>query len=162
MTRKPSLNWKIGIAIVALAIAIAVYCLVRLYPPELLAPFQVTSELLGSHASIFGSAPSLLYTLSIGLIIGVVASTLAAGQMHCLIWIVVALGLEISQATVIAAPLAAWLADILPASVWEIVGPYWTRGVFDWFDLFATALGGAIALAILTYLPGEEIDEVHG
>jgi hypothetical protein len=37
-----TLVWRIGIASMALLAAIAVYCLARLFPPELLAPFHAT------------------------------------------------------------------------------------------------------------------------
>jgi len=158
MTENKSMAWKISVACLALAAALAVYVLVRVNPPGLLAPFQVTSSLLGTRPGVFGSAPALFYTLSIGLFIGVFASTPSAGQLHCLVWVAVALCLEVTQASFIATPLAAWLAETLPATGRELVGAYWTRGTFDPFDLLATAVGGAIALAILNYRPGEDID----
>jgi hypothetical protein len=156
MIRTTSLTWKIGIACLALVIAVAVYCLVRLSPPVLLVPFQVTSSLLGSHPGFFGSAPALFYTLSVGLFIGVLASKPSSGQLHCVIWVALALCLEVSQASFIATPLATWLSGILPDAVWELIGPYWIRGVFDPFDLLATLLGGAVAMVILTHSPREE------
>lgn len=148
--------WKIGVAGLALAAAVGVYILVRLNPPGLLAPFQVTSSLLGTQPGLFGSAPALFYTLSIGLFIGVLASTPSSGQLHCMIWVALALCLEITQASFVATPLATWLSEMLPDAVWELIGPYWTRGVFDPYDLIATVLGGAIAMIILARLPKEE------
>jgi len=156
MTGKKLMLWKMGVAGLALAAAVGVYILVRLDPPGPLAPFQVTSSLLGTQPGIFGSAPALFYTLAVGLFIGVLASTPSSGQMHCMIWVAVALCLETTQASFIATPLATWLSAILPDAAWELVGPYWTRGVFDPRDLLATLLGGGIAMFILTRLPTEE------
>ena len=156
MTGNKTMLWKIGVAGLALAAAVGIYILVRFNPPGPLAPFQVTSPLLGAQPGLFGSAPALLYTLSIGLFIGIVASTPSSVRMHCMAWVAVALCLEITQATIIATPLATWLSATLPDAAWELVGPYWTRGVFDLLDLLATVLGGVIAMFILTRLPTEE------
>ena len=156
------MSWKIGTAILALLMAVAVYLFVRQNPPALLEPLQITNDLLGAQTGIFGSAPSLFYTLSIGLLIGVFASTLASSQLHCLVWIGLALSLEISQASIVAKPLVSWLSATLPDSTWELVGPYWANGVFDPLDLLATVIGGAIALAVLTYLPREVKDDLDG
>lgn len=150
-----ALVWRFGIASTALLAAIAVYCLTRINPPELLAPFQATNSIFTDQTGLFGSAPSFLYTLAIGLIIGTCASTEASARMHCLIWIGLALLLEISQHPVIAEPLASWLAVTLNVTTWEIIGPYWHRGAFDPLDLIATAGGGLIAFAILTHSPRE-------
>lgn len=156
MTGNKLTFWKISIAGLALAAAVGVYILVRLDPPGPLAPFQVTSSLLGLQPGVFGSAPALLYTLAIGLFIGVLSSTPSSGQLHCMIWVAVALCLEISQVSFVATPLATWLSAVFPDAAWELIEPYWTRGVFDPYDLLATILGGAIAMFILTRLPGEE------
>ena len=147
--------WNLGVAGLALATAIGVYLLVRLDPPGLLAPFQVTSSLLGTHTGLFGSAPALFYTLSIGILIGVFASTRVSAQIHCFAWVAIALCLEITQAAFIASPIVAWLSETLPVPVWELIGPYWIRGVFDPLDLLATVVGGTIAMVILTRLPRE-------
>ena len=63
MTGNKTILWKIGVAGLALATAVGVYILVRSNPPELLAPFQVTSPLLGTQPGLFGSVPALFYTL---------------------------------------------------------------------------------------------------
>ena len=160
MTKNTSMAWKIGTAVIALLMVVAVYLFVRLNPPALLEPFQITNSLLGAQPDFFGSAPSLFYTLSIGLLIGVFASTSASAKLHCLIWIGLALCLEISQASIIAGPLTSWLSTTLPNSAWELFGPYWANGVFDPFDLLATIVGGVIALAVLTYLPREVKDDI--
>jgi len=150
MNRNAALTWRLVTASLALLAAVAVYCFARLNPPVLLEPFQVIHALPGMQSSLFDSAPSLLYTLSLGLFIGCCASTLSSARLHCLIWIGLALCLEISQASIIAQPLSSWLAQILPGSAWELVGPYWMHGVFDPFDLLATIVGGALALSLLT------------
>ena len=156
MTVNKTILWNLGVAGLALATAVGVYLLVRLDPPGLLAPFQVTSSLLGTHTGLFGSAPALFYTLSIGILIGVVTLTRASAQIHCFAWVAIALCLEITQAAFIASPIVAWLSETLPAPGWELIGPYWTRGVFDPYDLIATGVGGAIAMTILTRLPREQ------
>ena len=156
--RKP-LTWKLGIASIALFAAVAVYLFARLNPPALLEPFQVANSLSGAPAGLFGSAPSFLYTLSIGLLIGICAWTPASGRMHCIAWIVLAFCLEVSQAPGISAILTDTLGSILPVSVFAWVGPYWNSGVFDPLDLFATVAGGAIALLLLTWLTKEKISE---
>lgn len=67
--------------------------------------------------------------------------------------------LELTQHPVVAQTLVVLLAEGLPAQAWELVGPYWSRGVFDQLDLVATVLGGSFALAVLTCLPMERNDE---
>jgi len=156
MTANKSLFWRLGVAGLALLMALAVYIFARLYPPALLEPFQMTSALLANHPGLFGSAPSLFYTLSIGLLIAACASSPAGARAHCLVWVGLVLCLEVAQVSVIAGPVSTWFAKILPAAAWKLIVPYWTRGVFDWFDLLAALAGGAIALLLLTRLPMEK------
>jgi hypothetical protein len=111
--------------------------------------------MFSDQAGLFGSAPSFLYTLAIGLFIGSCASTQASAKTHCVIWIGLALLLEISQYPVIAESLDSWLANTLDVSAWKLIGPYWTRGAFDPLDIIATVAGGIIALVILTHVPVE-------
>ena len=151
--------WRLAIAGTALLAAVAVYCLARISPPELLTPYQSTIPEFAGQAGLFGSAPSLFYTFAIGLIVGTCASTTASARTHCLIWMGLALLLEISQHPAFAEPLVSWLADTLSVSTWEVVGPYWKRGVFDPRDMIATVAGGLAALTILTYLSTEHYDE---
>jgi len=156
---RKTLFWRLAIAGTALLAAIAVYCLARIYPPELLTPIQLTIPVLVEQAGLFGSAPSLFYTFAIGLIIGTCASTPASARVHCLSWLGLALLLEISQHRAIAESLSFWLADTLFVSAWKVVGPYWNRGVFDPMDMIATAIGGLAALTILSYLLTEHYDD---
>ena len=156
---KKTLFWRLAIASTALLAAVAVYCLARIYPPELLTPFQSTIPELAGQAGLFGSAPSFLYIFAIGLIVGSCASTPASARTHCLIWLGLALLLELSQYPVIAEPLVSWLADTLFVSAWEVIGPYWKRGVFAPLDLVATVAGGVAALTILSYLSTEHYDD---
>jgi hypothetical protein len=156
---KKALIWRLAVAGTALLAAVAVYCLMRVYPPELLTPFQLSIPALIGQAGLFGSAPSFLYIFAIGLIVGSCASTPASARTHCLIWLGLALLLELSQHPVIAEPLVAWLADTLFVSVWAIIGPYWMRGVFDSLDMVATVAGGLAALTILTSLSTEHYDD---
>jgi hypothetical protein len=181
---RKALVWRFGIAGTTLLAAIAVYCLTRIYPPELLAPFQATNSIFADKTGLFGSAPTFLYTLAIGLIIGACASLQSCVraraqesenripisklqevawknvpsrvvEIHCSIWIGLALLLELTQHPVFAEPLASRLSETLSVSVWEIIGPYWHRGTFDPLDLIATVAGGLIALVILTHSPRE-------
>jgi len=154
-----TLFWRFGIAGTALLASVAVYCLARIYPPELLAPFQATDPLLVEKTALFGSAPSLLYTFAIGLFIGSCASSRTSAKLHCLNWLGLALLLEFSQHPIIAIPMTSWLADTLFTSTWEIIGPYWKRGVFDPQDIIATVAGGLAALAILSYFSTGHVDE---
>ena len=154
-----TLFWRFGIAGTALLAAVAVYCLARIYPPELLAPFQATDPLLAEQTALFGSAPSLFYTFAIGLFVGSCASSRASAKLHCLNWLGITLLLEISQHPIIAIPLASWLADTLFVSTWEIIGPYWNSGVFDPRDIIATVTGGLAALVILSYFSTGHGDE---
>ena len=68
-----TLFWGLVIAGTALLAAVAVYCLARIYPPELLTPFQSTIPILAGQAGLFGSAPSFFYTFAIGLLVGTCA-----------------------------------------------------------------------------------------
>jgi hypothetical protein len=159
MVCKKTLFWRFGIAGTALLAAVAVYCLARIYPPELLTPFQSTIPILAGQAGLFGSAPSFLYIFAIGLIVGSCALTPASARTHCLIWLGLALLLEISQHPIIAKPLSSWLADTLSVSTWKIIGPYWSRGVFDIQDIIATVAGVLATLITLTYFSRGHVDE---
>lgn len=155
MARNISLVWKLGVAIVSLLAAIAVYSFARIYPPEILAPFQSLHANLASHQNLFGSAPSFFYTLALGLVIGTCASSNSSARFHCLLWIGLCLLLELSQYLVLSTKLTIWLPNVLFESGWRLVGPYWTRGIFDPIDLVATLSGGLIALILLRRLPIE-------
>jgi hypothetical protein len=159
MTSSKTLIRKFGIASLALFLAIAVYCFARIYPPELLASFQATHPKFAAQTGLFGSAPSFFYTLAIGMLVGASALALSDVRRHCLVWIAVACCLELSQHSFVAEPLASWLAGSLSESTWELIGPYWGRGVFDPLDLLASVLGGSIALLMLTYLSKEYDNE---
>lgn len=147
------LNWRIGIAVVSVLAAIAVYVFARTYPPELLTPWHAINADLAAYTDVFGSAPSFLYTLALGLLISACAPNRSSARIHCFVWIGLAILLELSQARIIAESIVVWLSDSLPNAVWVIVEPYWSRGVFDPLDLLASVAGGAVALVLLTYLP---------
>jgi hypothetical protein len=115
-----TLFWRLAIVGTALLAAVAVYCLARIYPPELLTSFQSIIPILAAQAGLFGSAPSLFYTFAIGLTVGTCASTPASARTHCLFWLGQALLLEFSQHPVIAEPLVSWLADELFVSTREV------------------------------------------
>ena len=149
----------LGIASASFLVALGVYCFARIYPPEIITPLQATQDLLAVHSDVFGSAPSLFYTLAVGLIIGAFASTPTNAKVHCLIWISLTMILEASQHPAVADPIASWLAETLSEPTWGLVGAYWTLGVFDQFDLLASVIGGSIALAILTCLSSAHCDE---
>jgi hypothetical protein len=159
MNGSKALFWRLGIAGTALFAAVAIYCLARIYPPELLAPFKITIPILTGQTGLFGSAPSFFYTFAIGLIIGTCASSRTSAKLHCLNWLGLAVLVEISQHPIIAKHLASWLADTLSVSTWEVFSPYWNRGVFDSLDLIATVVGGLTALALLTYFPAGDRDD---
>jgi hypothetical protein len=160
VTRNKPLIFKLGVASLSLFAAVLVYSFTRIYPPELLSSIQATHPGLAAQTGIFGSAPSFFYTLALGLFIGACASTLTNARVHCLVWIGLAICLELTQHPIAAELLSTWLAAILSKSSWELIGPYWTRGAFDQLDLVATLIGGFVALTLLTYLP-REIDDAH-
>ncbi len=139
---------RLGIAILSLSAAMAVYCLARIYPPALIEPLQATLPALAAQTGLFGSLPSLFYSLAIGLLIGCCASTPGAARLHCLLWLGIALMLELAQHPLVAAPLSDRLHDMVTESTWQVIGPYWTRGSFDPLDLLATLAGGVIALVL--------------
>ena len=139
--------------------AIAVYSFARIHPPELLESFQATNPILAAQTWIFGSAPSFFYTLALGLFIGSCASTVTDARVHCLAWIGLAICLELAQHPIVAVHLSTWLAAMLPESSWELIGPYWTRGIFDPLDIIASLIGGSIALVLLTHLSRRHTNE---
>ena len=149
------LNWRTSIAGLSLLAALAVYVFARSFPPELLAPWHSVNADLAAYTAIFGSAPSLFYTLAVGLLISACGSSRPNAIVYCLVWIVLAILLEVSQARLIAEPAIAWLSGLLPRGIWVIAEPYWTNGVFDPLDLLATGAGGALALTSLVWLPSE-------
>lgn len=150
MTTNRTLLWRLGIAGISFAAALAVYFLVRLYPPALLEPFQATHSALAAQSGLFGSMPSLFFTLGMGLLIGSCTTTLTDARWYCLLWVALSLILELTQHPMVAIPLSTWLPATLPASAWEIIGPYWIRGIFDLNDMLATLVGGFVALVLLT------------
>lgn len=158
MTGNTPLLVRYGVAVFSLTTAISVYLFARIYPPEILAPFQLTDPDLARQIAIFGSAPSFFYTLALGLLIGACTSNMTSARVHCLIWTGLALCLELSQYSGIAEPVSTWLYNISSESIWEFVGPYWSRGVFDPLDLLATLAGGAIALILLGHFPRDYTD----
>jgi len=160
LTKNTALIWLVGIASFSLLAAVAVYLYARIYPPEILASFPLTDPGLATHVAIFGSAPSFFYILALGLLIGACASTLTNARVHCLVWIGLAICLELTQHPIVTEDLSTWLAAILSESSWELIGPYWARGVFDQLDLVATLIGGFVALALQSYLP-REINDAH-
>ena len=156
MARFKPLTWNLCIAGLSLSAAIAVYCFARLYPPEILTPFQAFNNELSAHTNIFESAPAFFYTLSLCLVISAFASTQAGARLHSIIWIGLALALEFTQHPVLAEPLSIWLESSLTESAWSLFGPYWIRGVFDPVDLIASLAGGITALALVTHLSMEK------
>ena len=148
-----------AIAGLSLLAAVLVYSLARIDPPAILTAIQATRPGLAAETGLFGSAPSFFYTLALGLFVGLCASTQSSRQIHCLSWIGLVLLLETTQHPVIASLLVEWLPDRLPVSAWEVIGPYWLRGVFDVHDLLASIAGGMLALAVLTILWKEPADE---
>jgi hypothetical protein len=159
VTRNKPLIFKLVVASLSLFAAVLVYSFARIYPPEILASIQATHPGLAAQTGLFGSAPSFFYTLALGLFVGLCASTQRSGRLHCLLWLSLALLLESTQHPVIASLLITWLPNTLPVSAWELVGPYWLRGVFDQHDLLASLIGGMVALVALTYLSKEPTDE---
>ena len=147
-------TWRLGVAIVSLTAAIAVYCFAREQPPALLESWQTTIPALTAQAAVFANLPSLLYTLAIGLLIGSCAATTAAARWHCLLWLVIALSLELGQHRLVAEPLTGWLPDRVGETAWQIIGPYWANGSFDSLDLLATFAGGIIALLFFAVAQG--------
>lgn len=156
MTRNTSLLFTLGIGFFSLMIAVMVYIFARIYPPELLTSLHAPNVYLGPYTGLFGSAPSLWYTLALGLLIGACASSHVSARVHCLVWIGLAMLLELSQARIIAEPIGAWASESLPESIWTIAESYWTRGVFDPLDLLATIVGGAIAIVLLAFFTNNE------
>ena len=155
MTRNTAFTCLISVASLSLFAAVGVYCFARTSPPEILTSFQAISPVFAKQTEIFGSAPSLFYTLALGLFIGLCASTKMSGGLHCFFWLSLVLLLESTQHPFIASHLVTWLPDFLPESAWGLVGPYWLRGVFDQHDIMASFVGGMIALIVLTYLSKE-------
>lgn len=157
MSRINSPYWRLGIAASSLVLALAVYVFAREYPPAFVAPMQATNPLLLEHGRLFDSAPSLFYTLAIGLLLGVTSADHGRGQLHCLIWTGIALMLELTQIPHIAGTFVA-VSENLPRFVANLITPYWAIGTFDLADLLATLLGGMTALGILRFIPTEKKD----
>ena len=118
---------------------------------------QAPVPLLLDHGRLFGSAPSLFYTLTIGLLLGVISADHGRGQLHCLTWTGIALMLELTQIPHIAGLFVA-VIESFPGFVADLVTPYWATGTFDPVDLLATLVGGMTALGILRFIPTEKED----
>ena len=153
MTGSKTLIWGFCIASWALLAAVAVYCFARVYPPEILSQYNATYSVLAAHTGFLGSAPSFFYTLAFGVFIGASAPSLTAARWHCLVWVTLVICLELSQQSTFSRPLIEGMAGLMPESIWQLVEPYWTRGIFDILDLLATLAGGYVAILILSYIP---------
>ena len=69
----------------------------------------------------------------------------------CLAWWAVNVAFEIGQHPVVAAPVAAWLAELpQPGSIPALLAAYLLRGTFDPIDLLAATLGALAAAALLS------------
>ena len=156
--RRNSPAWLLILAGLCLSLAIGVYCLARIYPPELLSPLRATRSELVALSGVFGSAPSFLYTLALGLVIGLCSAPRAAATFHCLAWTGLCMLLEISQHSSLSARVLSGLDNLLPDSGLQLVGPYWSRGVFDPVDLLATLAGGLLATALIWHTTKERVD----
>lgn len=144
-----------GFTVVAsLSLAIAVYCFARSVPPEVLSTWTATNNELASYTAIFGSAPSFFYTLAIGLLLGACAAGEDRARLHCLAWTGLSLLLELSQHSLFAGAISDLGAEMIPGSAWAVVGPYWSRGIFDPLDVLATLAGCLVALTIISRLAG--------
>lgn len=166
MSGKPASNKaylaaNLGIACLALLLAVSVYAFARPSVPDLMASLHWRSYWLTGYSAYLNSAPSLFYTLAIGLFIGVCASTRGAALLHCALWAVLAAGLELTQAPFIASRLADSLEPVVDAYLWNAIGPYWQRGVFDPLDLLATVAGGALAILLLFRFSAGRADETE-
>ena len=150
MIKNTSLAWSLGIACLSLLTAIAVYSFARFQPPAPIEPFKATHSMLAAQTVIFGSAPSFFYTLALGLFTGACALSLTQARLYCLLWVGLALCLEISQHSIFAEFISDWIMTDFSDSIRVLIGPYWARGVFDPLDLLATLTGGGIALYLLT------------
>jgi hypothetical protein len=150
MTKNTSLAWSLGIACLSLLTSIAVYSFARFQPPAPIEPFKATHSMLAAQTVVFGSVPSFFYTLALGLFTGVCALSLTQARLYCLLWVGLALCLEISQHVVFAEFISNWIMTDFPDSAQALIGPYWARGVFDPLDLLATLMGGGVALYLLT------------
>lgn len=140
---------QLGIAGLSLLAASAIYIFTRASPPALLSPFTLFDGDYVSRSGVFGSAPSFLYTLAICLVIGAIAASYATARNLCLVWVVLALLLELSQAQAFAVLIVDWLTEYLPANLLAMVESYWARGTLDPLDLLATLLGGSAALVYI-------------
>ena len=163
MTENASLAWKLGIAGISMMTAIGVYIFARANPPCLFEPFNTTNSFSTDLTWLFGSAPSLFYTLSIGLLIGACTTTRFSAILHCLLWISLALILELSQQAEIVGLFLGSPLEPDSYSVWGVARLYWSRGAFDPIDLIATIVGGLLALGLLAssaigriYEPGSQ------
>ncbi len=149
--------WRLGIAASSLALALAVYVFAREHPPSIVTSLQAPNPWLLAHGHLFDSAPSLFYTLAIGLLLGAVSTGRRRGQLHCMIWTGIALLLELTQAPGVAATFIAATGQ-LPIFVANLIMPYWANGTFDPIDLLAVLLGGTTALVLLRVIPMEGED----
>lgn len=155
MSYKKTPTWGIALTTASFAAAVGVYILARGNPPAIIEPFRTTIPSLAAQGGVFGSAPSLFFTLSVAILIGIVAGSRNKAIPHCLAWVLIACCLELSQHVSIASIIVDSAADILPASIWHYLSPYWVRGYFDPLDLVATLLGGSLAVVALNRLPTE-------
>ena len=68
----------------------------------------------------------------------------------CLAWWAVNVAFEVGQHPVVAAPVAAWLAELPQlGSIQALLAAYFLRGTFDPIDLLAATLGALAAAAML-------------
>ena len=154
--RNVALTWIVSVPNLSLLAAVEAYYLAQNNTPEIFAPRPATNSIIAQYTSVFGNTLSFSYTLVLGLIIGVCASTRSSAKFYCLFWTGLALCLELSQHQINTESVSAWGGNNLPGSIWTLIGPYWSRGVFDPMDLLTTVMGGSIAFYLLTHLSSEK------
>jgi hypothetical protein len=154
-----ALNWRFALEGASFFASLGMYCFTRVHPPEVLMPVQATYNALAGHTGLFGSAPSVFYTLAIGLLIGACASTPARAKLHCLAWMGLTLILEGSRHSIFANPIFRYLSENVTGPGWNLVEPDWTTGTFDHLNIIASVVGGLLALTLLTHLSPEHKHE---
>ena len=159
MTIRRSFNWEFLAASIAMFTALITYLLIRVSPPELLAPFSISIPPPTGSLFFWGWAPSFFYTLSLCLLLACVLQNSKLAARHCVIWTFLSVIFEISQYPLLATPISKALESNLLETSWIVFAPYWTNGTFDPLDILATITGGGLGFTTIRYLQRRKIGE---
>lgn len=153
MRRASAINWpQVATGGALLCIGVALYALARETPAWFL-PTGLHANLLPAALSrLAGSIPTFAHTAALSLLTAsIIGSSPGRAVAACAAWTMTNLLFELGQH----ASVRVWLVARLPRwfdHTWLLdqTRSYFLNGSFDYQDIFAAVLGGAVALLVIS------------